>query len=119
VSNEFFWIIHEPEEAMRTHLPIIAVLLALAGCAARPPAPPEVTSYRCDEGRNFALSVAASRKSAQIEFSGMQFALRPAPSASVPGEHFSCDVLTVWREGDRARVDMDGETPFRNCLRAQ
>lgn len=104
---------------MRIHLPIVAALLALAGCAAQPPAPPEVARYRCDDGRSFSLTIEPLRQSAQIEFSGMTFALRPAPSASVPGEHFSCDVLTVWREGAATRVEMDGETPFRNCIRAQ
>jgi hypothetical protein len=95
---------------------LLAVALVLAGCAAQPPAPPEVFRYRCEEGRSFSLSIAASRQSARIEFDGMQFALRPAPAPGVPGEHFACDVMTVWREDGTARVEMEGATPFRRCV---
>jgi hypothetical protein len=95
----------------------LAVPLVLAGCAELPSALPEVLRYRCEDARSFTLTIAASRQSAEVEFDGMRFALRAAPAAGVPGEHFACDVMTVWREGDRGRIDMDGDTPFRNCSR--
>jgi membrane-bound inhibitor of C-type lysozyme len=93
-------------------------VLALAGCASLL-SPAETARYRCEGDREFILRINDGRQSAVIEFDRMKFSLRPAPTAGVPGEHFACDVMTVWREGQGARVEMEGSNPFRNCVRMQ
>lgn len=98
-------------------LPLAGVLV-LSGCASLL-SPSETARYRCEGDREFTLRIAEGRESAIIEFDRMKFSLRPAPTAGVPGEHFACDVMTVWREGQGARVEMEGSNPFRNCVRVQ
>ena len=92
----------------------IFLLAALSGCAplAVPPAP--TLHFQCDAGREFSVVVSPSGESASIEISRMQFRLQAEPSAE-PGQRYACGVLTLWRDGDQARVEMEGSPQFRNC----
>lgn len=98
----------------RHWIPCIILLAALSGCAplAVPPAP--TSHYQCDGGSEFSLSIAPSGEWASIEISRMQFSLQAEPSAE-PGQRYACGVLTLWRDGDRARVEMDGAPQFTGC----
>jgi len=95
-------------------LPVISVAIALAsGCAPTVPKPAGPVTYRCDDGRQFALDVAPSGDAAMISISGMNFQLFREPAAN--GTRFGCGVLTLTREGDTAEVKMDDAQTFRNC----
>ena len=89
------------------------VALVVAGCAVQPQSP-QALSYRCDDGREFAVSVAPSGGEASIEIARMRFSLVADPAAA-PGEQFSCSMLTLRRQGDLASVDMEGSQHFSNC----
>lgn len=92
------------------------ILLAslLGGCAIQAPLPPQPLTYGCDEGREFSVSVAPAGDTATIVINHMRFGLRAEP-ATGSEEKFGCDVLTFWREGETARVDMEGSPQFSNC----
>lgn len=91
---------------------LAAVAASLVGCAVQPPQPALV--YGCDEGREFSLEIAASGETAEIGIARMRFGLLADPAAA-PGERFSCDMLSLWRQGDMVHVAMDGAPQFRNC----
>jgi hypothetical protein len=99
------------------HLPdlagAVAVSMIVAACAVQPQ-PSQVLGYACDDGRGFSLDISASGESADIEIARMRFSLVADPAA-VPGEQFSCSMLTLRRRGDMASVEMEGEPQFSNC----
>lgn len=92
---------------------LVGVVASIAGCAVQPQSAP-VLGYRCDDGREFSLRISPSTETAEIEIARMRFGLLADPAAG-PGEKFSCSVLTLWRQGDMARVEMDGAPQFSNC----
>jgi hypothetical protein len=83
----------------------------LAGCAT-PPAR-QTESYRCAGGRQFAL-VLDARAGPRLELADMSF--RVFPEDGRPGV-YACEVLTVWRDGRRAWLDLQGEPELRDCVR--
>lgn len=92
---------------------LVGIAASVAGCAVQPqPRPAQV--YGCEDGREFALSISSSGETADIEIARMHFGL-VADAPAGPGEKFSCSMLTLWRQGEVARVDMDGAPQFRNC----
>ncbi len=92
---------------------LIGAATVLAGCAVQPlPRPAQV--YGCEDGSEFSLSVSSSGDTADIEIARMHFGL-VADAPAGPGEKFSCSMLTLWRQGEVARVDMDGAPQFHNC----
>jgi len=94
-------------------LPAI-LLLALAGCAQLAPAPAPLTRYQCDDGKEFSVRIATAGDFARIDISGMHFTLQAEPARG-PGVWYGCDELTLWQDGDRARVEMAGAEHFTNC----
>ena len=92
---------------------IVGVVTVLVGCAVQPQSAP-VLGYQCDDGREFSVRISPSTETAEIEIARMRFGLLADP-ASGPGEKFSCSMLTLWRQGDMARVDMDGAPQFSHC----
>lgn len=95
-------------------IPASILLAALSACAPLGVSPAPTLHYQCDGGSEFSLSIAASGEAATIEISRMQFGLR-AEAAAGPGQRYGCDVITLWRDGDQARVEMDGSPQFANC----
>lgn len=95
----------------------IGLSLGLAGCANAPV--PAVADYRCDGGREFSVSYAPSRQTALIDIGGMRFALEAQPAAAGAGERYACSVLALSRDGDRARVEMQGSGLYTNCRLAR
>jgi membrane-bound inhibitor of C-type lysozyme len=69
--------------------------------------------HRCDDGRQFALNYRPGGRFARIEIARMRFELE-AESPVGSGERYGCGVLTLWREGQGARVALQGERHF-NC----
>lgn len=91
----------------------LGIATVVAGCAVQPQSP-QTFNYGCDDGREFALRISPSGETASIEIARMHFDLLADP-ASGSGESFSCSMLTLWRQGEEARVDMEGASHFRNC----
>ncbi len=98
---------------MRNALLAFVVVVA-AGCAATPPAPPQPVRYRCDDGRQFAVTYQPGGRFAHIEIARMRFELEAEPADEL-GERYGCGVLTLWREARGARVEMQGEAMYSNC----
>ncbi|NMG74934.1 MliC family protein [Aromatoleum diolicum] len=96
-----------------------ALLMALsAGCSQIPSATPQPVSYVCDGGKHFSVIYAPARDAATIDIAGSRFGLQAEPTNGV-GERYGCGVLTLWRDGDGTRVDMQGAGMFENCRRRE
>jgi membrane-bound inhibitor of C-type lysozyme len=52
-----------------------------------------------------------------IEIDRMHFGLVTESTAG-PGQRYGCSVLTLWRDGDKARVEMEGAAVYENCRAA-
>lgn len=92
---------------------ILAAVILTVGCSVQPTVS-QVLRYRCEDGREFSVSLTQARDTANIEIARMRFVLFADQMASA-GEQFSCGILTLRREGDLANVEMEGEPHFRNC----
>lgn len=90
------------------------LIMTLAGCALISPQPPEPVSYRCDNQKTFSVIYPPPGEAATIDIAGMRFTLLPEPGAGAE-EQYGCSVLTLRRNGDEARVDMEGDIFYRNC----
>lgn len=105
-------IVVERNRAKR--FPAFVVLAALAavisGCAVQS----QALGYRCEDGREFSVSISPSGETAYIEIARMRFGLVADPPAG-SGEQFSCSMLTLRRRGNVASVEMDGSQQFSNC----
>jgi hypothetical protein len=89
----------------------MATVLALAACSSV--APPRTESYRCAGGKEFSL-VLDARAGARLQLGGMSF-----PVSAEAGREgvYACEVLTVWRDGRTAWMDMQGQPALRDCTR--
>lgn len=106
---------NEPERhLLRRRMAGLLLLAGLAGCSQIGLLTAPIFRYQCAGGSEFRLRIAGSGDSANVEFSGMQFNLR-AETSPEPGQRFGGDVLTLWRNGDQARIEMDGAQQFANC----
>jgi membrane-bound inhibitor of C-type lysozyme len=100
------------------HALLALLVISLAGCTSITPAPPQVVNYRCDAGRSFSVTQAASGDTAIIDISGMRFALQAEPTSG-PGQRHGCGQLTLWRDGASARVEMEASALYENCRRQE
>ncbi len=91
---------------------LVALTMVLAGCAAIAPAPPPPVHYRCDGGCEFAVSYRPDGKTAGIHIAGMHFELA---AQGEDGLRYGCNVLTLWRDAQAARVEMEGEGLYDRC----
>lgn len=88
------------------------LVLALSGCAALPAPEALTTEYVCANGAVFRLETAGDVT--VIEISGMRFHLREQPGTG--GEtDYVCDMLTLTRNRDTMRVEMDGRPYLDQC----
>lgn len=108
------WVAASIRLFRRHWIPGLLALAGLAGCSQIGLLTAPIFRYQCAGGSEFRLRVAGSGESANVEFSGMQFSLR-AETSTEPGQRFGSDVLTLWRDGDRARIEMDGAQQFADC----
>jgi membrane-bound inhibitor of C-type lysozyme len=99
------------------HALLALLVISLAGCTSITPAP-QVVNYRCDAGRSFSVTQAASGDTAIIDISGMRFALQAEPTSG-PGQRHGCGQLTLWRDGASARVEMEASALYENCRRQE
>jgi len=100
------------------HALLVVLAISSAGCTSLAPTPPQAVNYRCDGGRIFSVTEASSGDAAIIDISGMRFALQGEPTGG-PGQRYSCGILTLWRDGATARVEMEGSGLYDNCRRQE
>lgn len=86
----------------------------VAGCSLIPSAAPQPVRYACDAGKGFSVTYLPEHDAATIDIEGSHFSLQAEPTEA-GGQRFGCGVLTLWRDGDSARVDMQGVGMFENC----
>lgn len=93
-------------------LVLAASVSVLAGCAQTPRQSPPI-AYECDGGKGF---TAAYRPwgDVRVELAGMEFNLM-RETADASGERYACGALTLWRSGDNARLDLQGDELYENC----
>jgi len=103
--------------AMR-HAILAILIMTSGGCSLIPPAAPQPVSYFCEGGKRFSVIYAPARDAATIDIAGSRFGLQAEPTDGV-GERYGCGVLTLWRDGDGARLDMQGVDMFENCRRRE
>ncbi len=88
------------------------LVLALSACAGLPAPETVTTEYVCANGAGFRLETAGDVTA--IEISGMRFRLREQPG--IGGEtDYVCDMLTLTRNRDAVRVEMDGRPYLDQC----
>lgn len=91
---------------------LIVTAAVTAGCGLLGPRLPDTVEYTCDHGKGFKVAYAASGDSAIIEINRMAFGLRREPGSG----RYTCDVLTLSLEEERAVVVIDGvRGAYANC----
>ena len=70
-------------------------------------------TYACDEGKSFALELYENVDIAFLTVPGKRLYLHRMPSAS--GVKYSDGNTTLWIKGQKASVEIEGQTEFKNC----
>jgi len=90
----------------------ILILTTAFGCSSNKAFKSGVT-YTCDEGKSFVVEVYEKVDIAFLMISGKRFYLPRVPSAS--RTKYSEGNVTLWIEGEKASVEIGGQTEFKNC----
>jgi hypothetical protein len=90
---------------------LLLVGLLLAACGSVPASRTE--TYRCSGGRTFSLALEAPG-GPRLAWDGMEFPV--SAQAGMPGV-YACEVLTLWRDGRSAWLDVQGQPGLRECSR--
>jgi len=69
--------------------------------------------YTCDEGKSFVVELYERVDMAFLTIPGKRFYLPRVPSAS--GTKYKEGNVTLWIEGEKASVEIGGQTEFKNC----
>lgn len=77
-------------------------------------APPQRVNYLCDQGREFSITYPVPEDKIGIEVAGMHFTL-DTDSKAGGRERYSCSALTLVRDGQTARLEIDGREVYENC----
>jgi len=91
---------------------VILLLIAGFGCSSSKAFKSGVT-YRCDEGKSFAVELYEKVDIAFLTTPGKRFYLHRVPSAS--GVKYSDGDTTLWIKGQTAFVEIEGRIEFKNC----
>jgi membrane-bound inhibitor of C-type lysozyme len=90
----------------------ILILTTAFGCSSNKAFKSGVT-YTCDGGKSFVVEVYENVDIAFLMISGKRFYLPRVPSAS--RTKYSEGNVTLWIEGEKASVEIGGQTEFKNC----
>ncbi|HJV28210.1 MAG TPA: hypothetical protein VJ673_21215 [Aromatoleum sp.] len=94
---------------------VILAASVLAACSTVPQREPlQIVDYVCEGGKGFAVTYLPGQEGALIDIEGNRFALR-AETDDGTEQRFACDVLTLWRRAELARVDMQDQHLYENC----
>ena len=91
---------------------IFIILTVVLGCSSDKGFKPGIT-YICDGGRSFVLELYENVDIAFLTVPGKRFYLHRMPSAS--GVKYSDGNTTFWFKGQKASVEIEGQTEFKNC----
>jgi hypothetical protein len=95
-------------------LPVVLAAGFVAACSTVPREPMQIVDYVCEGGKGFAVTYLPGQDGALIDIEGSRFRLQ-AEAADGGEQRFGCDVLTLSRRAELARVDMQGEHLYENC----
>jgi hypothetical protein len=105
-------IVPSPRFVRRLLWPLACLpVVALVACSSPPVLRTE--TYRCPGGQQFSLATGA-REGPRLEWNDMSFALHAEPGREGV---YTCEVLSVWRDGRRASLDLQGQPALRDCVR--
>jgi membrane-bound inhibitor of C-type lysozyme len=90
----------------------ILVATIVFGCSSDKAFKPGIT-YTCDEGKSFVVELYEKVDMAFLMIPGKRFYLPRVPSAS--RTKYSEGNVTLWIEGEKASVEIEGQTEFKNC----
>jgi membrane-bound inhibitor of C-type lysozyme len=90
----------------------ILILTTAFGCSSNKAFKSGIT-YTCDGGKSFVVELYEQVDIAFLTFSQKRFCLHRMPSGS--GTKYSDGNVTLWIIEQRAFVEIDGQTEFKNC----
>ena len=90
----------------------ILMLTIVLGCSSGKAFKSGIT-YACDERKSFVLELYENVDIAFLAVPGKRFYLHRMPSAS--GVKYSDGKTTLWIKGQKASVEIEGQTEFKNC----
>jgi len=93
-------------------LALFLFMLTIFGCSSGKAFKSGIT-YKCDEGRSFAVEFYEKVDIVFLTVPGKTFSLHRMPSAS--GVRYSDGNTTLWIKGGSAFVETNGRTEFNNC----
>ncbi len=88
--------------------------LLVGGCASISTEMPRPLQYLCDQGNSFSVTFLPFGAGAVIDIQDMRVSLEEAASPG-PVQRYYSQILTLWREGERVRVFMQGASLYNNC----
>jgi membrane-bound inhibitor of C-type lysozyme len=69
--------------------------------------------YKCDDGKSFVVELYEKVDIAFLKIDEKRYFLPRVPSPS--GTKYSEGNVTLWIEGEKASVEIEGRTEFKNC----
>ena len=90
----------------------ILILTTAFGCSSDKAFKSGIT-YTCDGGKSFVVDLYEKVDIAFLKIDGKRFYLPRVPSAS--RTKYSEGNVTLWIEGEKASVEIEGQTEFKNC----
>jgi membrane-bound inhibitor of C-type lysozyme len=95
------------------YLALLVLMLSIAlGCSSDKAFKSGIT-YTCDGGKSFVVELYEKVDIAFLKIDGKRFYLPRVPSAS--RTKYSEGNVTLWIEGEKASVEIEGQTEFKNC----
>jgi membrane-bound inhibitor of C-type lysozyme len=95
------------------YLALLVLMLSIAlGCSSGKAFKSGIT-YTCDGGKSFVVELYEKVDIAFLKIDGKRFYLPRVPSAS--RTKYSEGNVTLWIEGEKASVEIEGQTEFKNC----
>jgi membrane-bound inhibitor of C-type lysozyme len=95
------------------YLALLVLMLSIAlGCSSGKAFKSGIT-YTCDGGKSFVVELYEKVDIAFLKIDGKRFYLPRVPSAS--RTKYSEGNVTLWIEGEKASVEIEGKTEFKNC----
>ena len=71
-------------------------------------------TYKCDDGKIFGVELYEKADIAILKIDEKRYILPHVPSPS--GTKYSEGNVTLWIEGEKASIEIEGRTEFKNCV---
>lgn len=71
-------------------------------------------AYKCDDGKSFVVELYEKVDIVILKIEEKKYVLPRVPSPS--GTKYREGNVTLWIEGEKASIEIEGRTEFKNCL---